>query len=40
MILVHRDDRSGAWWGANGWDASATDTNIYRKENSDDEPSR
>ncbi len=40
VILVHRDDRSGAWWGANGWDANTTDTNTYREENRNDEPSR
>ncbi len=29
VILVHRTDRPGAWWGANGWRANATDTRTY-----------
>ena len=33
VIWVHREDMSGAWWGANGWDANPTDSNTYRKEN-------
>lgn len=33
VILVRRDDRSDAWWGANGWMANTVDTNTYRKEN-------
>jgi hypothetical protein len=33
VILVQREDRPGAWWGANGWDANSTDTNTYRQEN-------
>lgn len=31
IILVHREDRPGAWWGANGWRASSTDRRIYRE---------
>jgi uncharacterized DUF497 family protein len=33
IILVRRDDRAGAWWGANGWPANNTDSKIYREEN-------
>lgn len=33
VILVRRDDRPGAWWGANGWEANSADTATYRKEN-------
>jgi len=40
VILVHRDDRRGAWWGANGWDANTSDTNTYREGNGNDEPGR
>ena len=29
VILVRRDDRSGSWWGANGWRANSTDCRIY-----------
>ncbi|MDP4015301.1 MAG: hypothetical protein Q8P38_11900 [Candidatus Nanopelagicales bacterium] len=33
VILVRREDRPGAWWGANGWGANAADADTYRKEN-------
>lgn len=33
IILVRRDDRPGAWWGATGWVANTADTNLYWKEN-------
>jgi len=33
VILVRRDNRPNAWWGANGWEANSSDTNLYRKEN-------
>lgn len=29
VILVHRDDGSVGWWGANGWDANSSDADIY-----------
>src|ERR1019366_8442930 len=31
MILVHREDMPGTWWGANGWRANSTDRRAYRK---------
>ena len=31
VILVHRDDRTQAWWGANGWRAGAADRRTYRE---------
>ncbi len=31
VILVHRQDKPGAWWGANGWRANSTDRRIYRE---------
>ena len=31
VILVHREDKSGAWWGANGWRANSTDRRLYRE---------
>lgn len=37
VILVHREDRPGAWWGANGWRANSTDRRIYRERNTADE---
>ncbi|NQU36445.1 MAG: hypothetical protein HQ526_02475, partial [Actinobacteria bacterium] len=33
VILVHRNDRSEGWWGANGWTANNTDHQTYRREN-------
>lgn len=30
VILVHRDDKIGAWWGANAWRANNADRRIYR----------
>lgn len=29
VILVHREDKIGAWWGANGWRANGTDRRTY-----------
>lgn len=31
VILVHRDDKPGAWWGANGWRANSTDRRSYEE---------
>src|SRR5674476_1421153 len=32
VILVHREDKPGAWWGANGWRPTArTDVHIERE---------
>lgn len=31
VILVHREDRPGAWWGANGWRANSADRRIYQQ---------
>lgn len=31
VILVHREDKLGAWWGANGWRANSTDRHMYRE---------
>jgi len=31
VIVVRRADRPGAWWGANGWRANATDRRTYRE---------
>ncbi len=31
VILVQREDEAGAWWGANGWRANATDRRTYRE---------
>lgn len=39
VILVHREDRPGAWWGANGWRASATDQRTYQEQNEETETS-
>ena len=36
VILVHREDRPGAWWGANGWRANSTDRRTYREGSSDE----
>lgn len=33
IILVAREDKPDAWWGANGWVATGTDRGRYRKEN-------
>lgn len=30
IILVHREDVPGTWWGANGWRANSTDRRRYR----------
>ena len=32
LILVRREDRPGAWWGANGWHANSTDRRTYRQK--------
>ena len=32
VILVARDDKPGAWWGANGWRANSTDRRIYNEQ--------
>lgn len=41
VILVHREERPGAWWGANGWRANSTERRTYweqtEKEGSSDE---
>jgi len=31
LILVHRQDKSTAWWGATGWHANSTDQRTYRE---------
>jgi hypothetical protein len=31
VILVHREDKPGAWWGGNGWRANSTDRRTYRE---------
>lgn len=31
IILVHRQDKSGAWWGANRWRANDTHRRAYRE---------
>lgn len=31
VILVRREDKPGAWWGANGWRANSTDRRTYRE---------
>ncbi len=36
VILVHREDRPGAWWGANGWPANSSDQRTYRERNDED----
>jgi uncharacterized DUF497 family protein len=36
IILVTREDRPVAWWGANGWVANAVDQDRYRRENDDE----
>lgn len=30
VILVHREDKPGQWWGANGWRANSTDRRTYK----------
>lgn len=35
VILVHRQDRPGAWWGGNGWPANNTDQRTYTDQNTD-----
>jgi uncharacterized DUF497 family protein len=37
LILVHRGDRPGAWWGANGWRANSTDQRTYTDQNTEEE---
>jgi uncharacterized DUF497 family protein len=37
VILVHRDDRPGCWWGANGWRANSTDQRTYTEQNAETE---
>lgn len=32
IILVHREDQPGAWWGANGWQANSTERRTYREQ--------
>lgn len=32
VILVHREDRPGAWWGANGWRVNSTDRRTYQQK--------
>jgi len=32
VILVHREDRPGAWWGANGWRPNSTDRRTYQQK--------
>lgn len=29
VILVRREDRPAAWWGANGWRANSSDRRTY-----------
>lgn len=36
VIVVHREDRPGAWWGANGWRANTTDQRTYREQDEGD----
>lgn len=33
VILVRREERPGAWWGANAWRANSTDRQTYREGN-------
>ncbi|TFD50786.1 transposase [Cryobacterium frigoriphilum] len=33
VILVHRQDHPGGWWGANGWRAGPPDLRTYREGN-------
>ena len=33
IILVAREDKLGAWWGATGWVATNADRGRYRREN-------
>ncbi len=39
VILVRREDKPGAWWGANGWPANTTDRRTYQKQNEETESS-
>ncbi len=32
VILVQREDRAGAWWGANGWRANSTERRTYEEQ--------
>jgi hypothetical protein len=32
VILVQREDRAGAWWGANGWRANSTERRTYGEQ--------
>ncbi len=33
VILVRREDKPGAWWGANGWPANSSDQRTYKDQN-------
>jgi len=33
VIRVRREERPGAWWGANAWRANSTDRQTYREGN-------
>jgi hypothetical protein len=37
VILVRREDRPGAWWGANGWRANSADQRTYWNDNEEAE---
>lgn len=37
VVLVHREDRPGTWWGATGWRANSSDRRTYRERNAADE---
>lgn len=41
LIIVRREDKPGAWWGANGWRANSTERRTYwgqtEKKGSNDE---
>jgi len=39
VILVRREDKSGAWWGANGWPANGSDQRTYKDQNAETENS-
>ena len=30
VVLVRREDKPGAWWGANGWPANSSDQRTYK----------
>jgi hypothetical protein len=36
VILVRREDKPGAWWGANGWRSNSGDRRIYLEQNEQD----